>query len=144
MLRRVLQRLEHAEVDRGLDLLRVAADAFGFDPGGQRGTPGRRAECLRKTAVHEQRRVDPVREVAQFLHRFLQVLADLLEHPLRRLGIRVGDLTREVHADRERHEVLLRTVVQVALDRAALRVTGFDDAHAGRAELVGLPAHLVE
>ena len=40
--------------------------------------------------------------------------------------------------------MLLRAVVQVALDRAALRVAGFDDAHAGRAELVRLAAHLVE
>ena len=36
-LRRVLQRLEAAEVDRGLDGLRVAADALGLDVGGQRG-----------------------------------------------------------------------------------------------------------
>ena len=40
--------------------------------------------------------------------------------------------------------MLLCAVVQVALDRASLRVAGFDDARARRAELVGLAAHLVE
>ena len=71
-------------------------------------------------------------------------LADLLEHRLRPVGIGVGDLADEVHAHRERDEVLLRAVVQVALDPAALRVAGLDDAGARRAQLVGLAPHLVE
>ena len=69
-----------------------------------------------------------MREVAQLLHRLLQVGADLLEHRLGGVGVGVGDLPHEVHADGQRHQVLLRAVVQVALDAAPLRVTGFDDA----------------
>ena len=111
---------------------------------GQRGAAGGGAQRLGEAAVHEQRRVDAVREVAQLLHRFLEVEADLVEHRLGLLGIGVGDLAREAHAHRERDEVLLRAVVQVALDAAALGVGRLDDAGARRAELVGLAAHLVE
>ena len=110
----------------------------------QRGAAGGGAQRLGQAAVHEQRRVDAVREVAQLLHRFLEIEADLVEHRLGLLGIGVGDLAGEAHADRERHEVLLRAVVQVAFDAAALGVGGLDDAGAGRAQLVGLAAHRVE
>ena len=44
----------------------------------------------------------------------------------------------------ERDQVLLRAVVQVALDATSLRVARFDDASAGGAQLVGLALHLVE
>ena len=131
MLGRVLERLEHAEVDGGLSRLRVPPDPLGFHIGGQRGAPRRGAERLGQAAVHQQGRVDPVREVPELLHRLLQVLADLLEHPLGGFGIRLGDLTHEVHAHGEHDEVLLRAVVQVALDGARrCRVAGFDDAGA--------------
>ena len=71
-----------------------------------------------------------MREVAQLLHRLLQVGAELLEHHLGLLDVGVGDLASQPHADRERHEVLLGAVVQVALDRASLRVAGLHDARA--------------
>ena len=45
---------------------------------------------------------------------------DLVEHLLGGVGVGVGDLAREAHAHRERDQVLLRAVVQVALDAAAL------------------------
>ena len=112
--------------------------------GRERGAAGGGRERLGEPAVHEQRRVDAVREVAQLLHRLLEVGADLVEHRLGLLGIVVGELAREPHAHRERDEVLLRAVVQVALDRAPLGVAGLDDACARGAQLVGLAAHLVE
>ena len=64
VLARVLQRLEAAEVDRRLDVGRVAADVrvhVGDEHGAVRGGAQRFAEA----AVHEQRRVDAVRELAQ-------------------------------------------------------------------------------
>ncbi len=128
VLARVLQRLEAAEVHGRLHLLRVAADTVGLDAGRQRGAAGRGAERLGEPAVHEQRRVDAVREVAQLLHRVLEVGADLLEHRLGLLGVGVGELAGEPHAHRERDEVLLRAVVQVALDAAPLGVGRLDDA----------------
>ena len=110
----------------------------------QRGAAGRGAERVGEAAVHEQRRVDAVREVAELLHGFLEIEPDLVEHRLRLLGIGVGDLAREAHTDRERDEVLLRAVVQVAFDAAPLGVGRLHDAGAGRAQLVGLAAHCVE
>ena len=71
-----------------------------------------------------------MREVAKLLHCLLQVAADLLEHGFCRVGVGVGDLEGEVHVHRERDEMLLRAVVEVALDRPSLRIAGFDDPHA--------------
>ena len=105
---------------------------FGFDRRGSAARPGGGAQRVGESAVHEQRRVDAVREVAQLLHRFLEIEADLVEHRLGLLGIGVGDLAGEPHTDRERDEVLLRAVVQVAFDAAAFGVGGFDDAGADR------------
>ena len=100
------------------------------DRGRERGARRGRAQRLLQSAVHQQRRVDAVREVAQLLHRVLQVVTDLLEDLLRGVGIGVGELTRQIHVDGQRDQVLLRAVVQVALDGTALRVAGFDDARA--------------
>ena len=110
----------------------------------QRGAVARGAQRVREPAVHEQRRVDAVREVAQLLHRLLEVGRDLVEHLLGGVGIGVGELACEPGAHRERDEVLLRAVVEVALDAAALEVGGLDDAGAGAAQLVGLAPDLVE
>ena len=85
-----------------------------------------------------------MREVAQLLHRLLEVGRDLVEHLLGGVGIGVGELACEARAHRQRDEVLLRAVVQVALDAAPLEVGGLDDARAGAAQLVGLAPHLVE
>ena len=98
-----------------------------WTPVGSAARPDGGRQRLGEATVHEQRRVDAVREVAQLLHRLLQVAPDLLEHRLRPVGIGVGDLADEVHAHRERDEMLLRAVVQVALDPTALRVAGLDE-----------------
>ena len=101
--------------------------------GRKRGATGGSAERLLQTAVHEQRWVDPVREVPQFLHRVLEIVTDLLEDLLRRVGIGIGELPRKVHVHSQGDQVLLRAVVEVALDGTALRVAGFDDARVRRA-----------
>jgi len=71
-----------------------------------------------------------VREVAQLLHRLLDVAADLLEHGVRSFGIVLRDLAHQVDAHRQRDEVLLRAVVEVALDASTLRVAGLHDPRA--------------
>jgi len=59
--------------------------------------------------------------LAEFVQRRIKQL-----NRLRRVG---GDLvTGEAHVDAERHQSLLSTVVQVALDAPPLFVTGLDDA----------------
>ena len=111
---------------------------------GERGAVAGGAQRVGQAAVHEQRRVDPVREVAQLLHRVLEIGRDLVEHLLRGVGIGVGELSREPRAHRQRDEVLLRAVVQVALDAAPFEVGGLDDAGTGAPQLVGLTSDLVE
>ena len=59
-------------------------------------------------------------------------------------GSSSDDVAREPQVHRERDEVLLGAVVQVALDAAALGVAARDDPRARRTKLVGLAAQLVE
>ena len=81
VLRHVLQRLEHREVDGRLDVARVAADAVVRrpSPGPAPCAPAPRAP--RADRVGQQRRVDPAREVAQVLERVLRVVEDAVGAP---------------------------------------------------------------
>ena len=75
-------------------------------------------------------------------------LAELVE-PLRELVLRAADRTSRAaggsfssfasttpQVERDRHEPLLRAVVQVALEPPALGVAGLDDARARRGQLL--------
>jgi hypothetical protein len=53
-------------------------------------------------------------------------------------------LVRELEVDRERDQVLLRTVVEVALDPAAVCIGSQDQPLPGRAQLLDLEAQSVE
>ncbi len=92
----------------------------GPDAGARRGGAQRCAEPSRL----EQRRVDPLRE----LHRLVQCLrhsaAHLVEERRRGAGIGAHEAARELKVDRERHQALLRTVVELSLDAASLGVGG--------------------
>ena len=83
-------------------------------------------------------------QLAQLLHRVLQLPAQLVEDELGLLGIGVGELAGQADVDRERDEVLLGPVVQVALDLAPGLVGRGDDAGARGLELARLAPHLVE
>ena len=65
VLRHVLERLERAEVDRGLHLLVVPTNAVGLDGRGDGSLARLRLERGRQPAVGEQRRIDPAREVLE-------------------------------------------------------------------------------
>ena len=71
-----------------------------------------------------------MREVAQLLDGLLEVGGDLVEHLLGGIGVGIGQLAGETRAHRERDQVLLRAVVEVALDPAPLGVGGVDNAGA--------------
>ena len=66
--------------------------------------------------------MDPLRELRRLLERLLHVASQLLEERLRRHGIVVHQPFRELEVDRERNEVLLDAVVQLALDPASVAV----------------------
>ena len=85
-----------------------------------------------------------MRELPRLVQRLLQVAPHLVEECLRRGGIVVRQLARQLEVHRERDQVLLRAIVEVALDRAAVCVGGQDEPLAGRAELFDLEAQPVE
>ena len=136
----VLERLEPAHVDRPRDFGRVARARCdvdgGRDAGGHRGRAQRRGEAARL----EQRRVDPLRKLRRLVQRLLHVAPHLFEEPPRRsrVGVRQGPASCEV--DRERDQLLLHAVVQVALDPPAVCVGRQDEPLPGRAQLRDLSA----
>jgi hypothetical protein len=71
-----------------------------------------------------------VREVAQLLHRVLQLVPDLAEDLLGGVRVGIGELACQVHVDGQRDQMLLRAVVKIAFDGPPLRVPRFDDARA--------------
>ena len=101
-------------------------------------------QCLAESAVDEQRRVDAVRQFAQLSNRLLDRLAEFVEHLRGHLGIFGDDVFRQAKIDRQGDEVLLRTVVQIALDASTFGVTTRDDARSRGAQFVGLAAKFVE
>ncbi len=74
----------------------------------------------------------------------LQVAADLVDHRLGVGRVVVDRVLRQPQLDRQRHEVLLRAVVQVALELAALGVAGGDDARTATRAARRWCAQLVE
>src|SRR6185437_10349029 len=122
VLGRVLERFQAAEVHGGLDLKAVPAEAGGRDGDRQGRAPAGGAERLAEPAVGEQRRVDAVGEVAQFLDGGLDLVGELVDHQRRRLRVVGDEVAGEPEVHGEGDQVLLRAVVQVALDPAALGV----------------------
>ena len=96
----------------------------GPDTGGRRGGAQRRAEPARL----EQRRVDPLREPRRLVQGLRHPPAHLVEERCGGHGIGAHELARELKVDRERDQVLLRTVVELPLEAAPLGVAG----HASR------------
>ena len=85
--------------------------------------------CLQRRdqpLVREERRIDAAREVAQILDRLPRRGLEVREHRLRLLGIAVDEPFGQAELHRERDELLLRAVVEVALELAPLLVLGVD------------------
>jgi hypothetical protein len=76
----------------------------------------------------EQRRVDAPGEPAYVVERFAEMTADLFELCPGSCRIGLEEVARKLQVDAERDQVLLRTVVQRALDPAPLGVGGRNDA----------------
>src|SRR2546423_570888 len=128
VLRDVVERLEAAEVDGRLHLLGVSTDAFGLDRRRDGRLTGLSLERRGETLVGEERRVDAASEVAQILERGagrgLQPREQLAFLPL----VAADELLGETELHRERHELLLCAVVEVALDLASFLVLRRDQA----------------
>ena len=80
--------------------------------------------------------MDAARQLAQLVERAGELGLGLLEQPGNRFGAALQRALGEAQLQRERDEALLRAVVQVALQPAALGIARAHDARAGGGELV--------
>ena len=141
---RAFEHIETAEVHRSRDLRRVARTCGDLDAGRDADSYRRRAERRGEAARLESRRVDPVRKERRLVKCLLHVAPHLLEERLRRRGIGVRQLPRELQVYCEGDEVLLNALVQGALDPEAIGVGREDESLPGRADLRDLDAQPVE
>ena len=144
VLRRVLERLQAAEVHRRLDVLAIAAGSVRLDASENGCATRRRGQGVREPAVLEERRVDPVSELAQALLSILDHADELIEHELGLVRIRVRELPSEAKLDGQPDEVLLRSVMQIAFDSPPLGVPSRDDPSARRLKLRRLLSQLLQ
>ena len=85
-----------------------------------------------------------MREGTEVFERVLDLRSEVLEHRVRVVGSGGGQLARQTQVHGQRDEALLSAVVKVALDLAAFRVGGGNDARSRRLQLGRLLADLVE
>ena len=106
-------------------------------PDGHRRTAGHSTQGRFEPAVHQQGRVDALREFTHLADRGPHVVAELREHRLDLVGrFGLGDhLAHEPDRDRQCEQVLLCAVVQVAFDAPTFGVGGSDDAGARTLQL---------
>src|SRR3954452_22894367 len=81
----------------------------------------------REPLVREERRIDPASEVAEILEGLRRLGLELRQHGIGLLRFASDERLREPELDRERDELLLRAVVDVALEAPALRVLRGDE-----------------
>ena len=79
--------------------------------------------------------MDAARELAQLRERVRELLPGGGEDLVGAVGVVPEPRLREPERERERDEPLLRAVVEVSLEPAALVVAGFDDPRARGAQL---------
>ena len=89
-----------------------------------------------QAAVGQQRRVDPAGQVADVLESLGDLLLDLAEHLRRPFGVLLEQPSREAGLYGQGDQLLLRAVVDIALEPAPFGVLGSDDALPGGLELV--------
>ena len=135
---------ETAEVDRTGDLGRVAELRLDVDTSANARTCSRRTDRSTQAACLEQRRVDPNGEPPRLGEGQLQIASDCVEELPCRTRVGVHQLARELVIDGERDKVLLKTVVELALEAAPLGVVSNGESLTGHAQHVELAAQPVE
>ena len=121
---------ETTEVDRAGDLLRTARSGIDLDASPNPDADCRCTQGRRQPTRLQERRIDPVGQRCRLLQRLLYVTAHVVEERLGRVGVVSNQLARELKVDRERDQVLLRAVVELALDSASRDVVGGGEAFA--------------
>ena len=122
VLRDVLHRLEAREVHGRFDILRVPGDRVGADLDRQTRLPRLRLERRDESLVRQERRIDAPGEVAEILQRGVGLALELADQLARLLRVPFDQAVGELELDGERHQLLLRAVVDVALQPPALGI----------------------
>src|SRR4051794_12767044 len=122
------ERLGDEVVGGGLDWLWQADGGKGDDLDRYGRARGELVERAGEALMAEDRRVDAAGQLAQLTQGEPELLARVREKALRALGIAVDLRLQRPDLQRERDEALLRAVVEVALEPAALGVLDLDQA----------------
>ena len=85
-----------------------------------------------------------MRKLRRLLQGYLHLTTHVFEQLLCRERIGIDQISRELEIDRKRDQVLLRTVVELALDSAAVCIVGDSQPLAGRAQVVDLEEESLE
>ena len=88
----------------------------------ERASLRRIAQGLPDATLHQHRWHQAARERTHLVHRVVHLVAQLAQALAHPLGMRLCEVARELQLDRQRHESLLRAVVQVAFDAPSLEV----------------------
>ena len=106
----------------------------------QRGPAAGRGQRLGQAAADEERREDPVGQGPELLDGVLDVGPQLVHHLDGGGRVVLHGVLGQAELDGQGHEVLLGSVVQVALQLAALGIAGGDDAGPAGPQLARWPS----
>jgi hypothetical protein len=136
----VLQRLTAAEVHGGLDVLGepLVGSSIQIENGSRVRLGHVRLQRAGQPSIREQRREDASGEIAQLRERVIRQVADIHQRTCRAIWIAPQSLGRQTRCDGNRYQMLLRAVVNVALDATSLGILGGHDALTRRPQLLGL------
>ena len=133
------ERLGDDVVGRDLDLLRQAAPEVDGQLDGYGRTAGQRLDRRRQAAFGQDSGVDAAGGLPELVQRGGQTLRHPAE-PGPQPGQVVGRRRSVAQVEHQRHQPLLRAVVQVALDPPAFAVAGGDDPGPGGGQLLAVLA----
>ena len=136
VLGHVLQRLKGAEVHGGLGVLREPSDPVTVHAHGHLRLASLGRQSRHQPLVGQERWIDPPGQVPEIVERLGESLFRLLEEAVRLLGVSMREGTNQSHLHRERDELLLRPVVDVALDLPTLLVLSDHEALARGTQLL--------
>ena len=136
------QRLRDDVVGGGLDAVRKPLGQADVELERQPRAVGELLERGAQAALGEDAGVDALGELAQLAQRVGERRARLVEQRTGGGRVAVEPRVGEPERHRDRHQPLLRAVVQVALDPPPLGLRGLDDPRARRAQLLEPGAQL--
>ena len=139
VLGHVLHRFQAGEVHGRLDLLGASPDPVGMDIDRHHRLASLGLQRRREPLVGEQRRIDAARQVSQVLERVVGLGLDVGQHRLGLRGIAIHQGFRQTLLHRQRHQLLLRPVVDVALQGLRPHILRGDDAATRLAKVLDQP-----